>query len=74
MSLYDQVRLAGDSSLYPYVCVVFCIPTCVVFAFIEFFLIVWCWVDIVIVWCWVNVSLHFTYLHILTYTVVLFFF
>ena len=44
------------------------------FNLLHFVLIVWCWVDIVIVWCWVNVSLQFTYLHILTYTVVLFFF
>ena len=60
-------------------CVVFSfvassIPICVVFEFIDFFSFVWCWVDIVIVWCWVNGSLRFTYLHILTYTVVLFFF
>ena len=44
------------------------------FNLLHFVLIVWCWVDIVIVWCWVNVSLQFIYLHILTYTVVLFFF
>ena len=61
-------------------CVVFefvssSIPTCVVFAFIEKkILIVWCCVDILIVRFWVNVSLQFTYLHILTYSVVLFFF
>ena len=64
---------------YMFTCVVFefvasCIPTCVVFAFIEFFshCVVLgrygnCMVE-------VNVSLQFTYLHILTYTVVLFFF